>query len=246
MSMTIEEAVSIKEALETVKKNIPEGVTLLAATKTVSAEKINYAHSLGINTIGENRVNELLEKYDLIDKDIDLQFIGHLQSNKVKYIIDKVSLIHSLDSETLAKEIDRQAKKHGKIMDVLVEINVGGEESKSGIAPEETEAFLQKLSIYENISVKGLMAIPPVCNTPKETEKYFNKIREIFIDIRQKKADNIVVGENISMDILSMGMSGDYKEAIACGSTMVRIGSAIFGARNYNIITNDTPYHKSV
>ena len=235
MSISCEEAAPIKEALERIKKDIPEGVTLLAATKTVSAEKINYAHSLGIGTIGENRVNELLEKYDQLDKDIDVQFIGHLQSNKVKYIIDKVSLIHSLDSETLAKEIDRQAKKHGRIMDVLVEINIGNEESKSGIAPEDAEGFIKKMSAYENIFVKGLMAIPPVCNTPKEAEKYFKKIREIFIDIRQKKADTIIEGNNISMDILSMGMSGDYKEAIKCGSTMVRIGSAIFGARNYAV-----------
>ncbi|MBQ7646262.1 MAG: YggS family pyridoxal phosphate-dependent enzyme [Clostridia bacterium] len=235
MSISCEEAALIREALERIKKDIPEGVTLLAATKTVSAEKINYAHSLGIGTIGENRVNELLEKYDQLDKDIDVQFIGHLQSNKVKYIIDKVSLIHSLDSETLAKEIDRQAKKHGRIMDVLVEINIGNEESKSGIAPEDAEEFIKKMSAYENIFVKGLMAIPPVCNTPKEAEKYFKKIREIFIDIRQKKADTIIEGNNISMDILSMGMSGDYKEAIKCGSTMVRIGSAIFGARNYAV-----------
>ena len=228
MSISSNDALLIKEAVERIKKDIPEGVTLLAATKTVSAEKINYAHSLGINTIGENRVNELLEKYDALDKDIDLQFIGSLQTNKVKYIIDKVSLIHSLDSETLAKEIDRQAKKHGKIMDVLVEINIGGEESKSGIDPENAYEFIKKASEYANIRIKGLMAIPPVCNTPKEAEKFFNKIREIFIDIREKKVDNV------SMDILSMGMSGDYKEAIKCGSTMVRIGSAIFGARNYN------------
>ena len=235
MSISCEEAAPIREALERIKKDIPEGVTLLAATKTVSAEKINYAHSLGIGTIGENRVNELLEKYDQLDKDIDVQFIGHLQSNKVKYIIDKVSLIHSLDSETLAKEIDRQAKKHGRIMDVLVEINIGNEESKSGIAPEDAEGFIKKMSAYENIFVKGLMAMPPVCKTPKEAEKYFEKIRKIFIDIRQKKADTIIEGNNISMDILSMGMSGDYKEAIKCGSTMVRIGSAIFGARNYAV-----------
>ena len=229
MSIDETEKRTIKEAVERIRKDIPDGVTLLAATKTVSAEKINYAHSLGINTIGENRVNELLEKYDDLDKDIDLQFIGHLQSNKVKYIIDKVSLIHSLDSEALAKEIDKQAKKHGLIMNVLVEINIGGEESKSGIRPEEAESFIKKAALYPNISIKGLMAIPPVCNTPKEAENYFLKIREIFLDIKAKKVDNV------NMDILSMGMSADYKEAIKCGSTMVRIGSALFGARNYGI-----------
>ena len=225
------------------------GVTLLAATKTVDPETINFAIENGITTIGENRVQELLEKYDAINKDnVDIHFIGRLQTNKVKYIIDKVSMIHSVDSFKLAAEIDRQAKKHGIVMNVLAEINIGHEDSKGGVDPAQTEEFLRGLSTFENIKVKGLMTIPPIAtgsDSDDESTKnhlilppdrpeykkiyknreYFKKIMKLFLDISAKKIDNIDMHE------LSMGMSEDYVSAVAEGATVVRIGRALFGAR---------------
>ncbi len=219
---------AIKQNLEAIMAELPEGVKLLAATKTVSAEYINFAADCGLRVIGENRVNELLEKYDAIDKTkLDIHFIGQLQTNKVKYIIDKVSMIHSVDSVKLAKEISRLAIKHGKVMDVLVEINIGGEESKGGITPEETENFLREIAVLEGIRVRGLMTIPPKCEDKAKNIGFYQKIRKIFIDIKGKNVDNII------MDYLSAGMSGDWREAVDCGSNMVRIGSGIFGARQY-------------
>lgn len=220
-----------------------DDVTLLAATKTVDAETINYAISCGIKCIGENRVQELLEKYDDINKEnVDIHFIGRLQTNKVKYIADKVCMIHSVDSEKLAKEIDRQCAKIDKVMDVLVEINIGGEESKGGINPNELEDFLVRLSKYNNIRVVGLMCIPPICqnndfcdentenciNTKKsyKNQAFFEKIMKLFLDISQKKLDNIY------MQVLSMGMSDDFEQAVLEGSTIVRVGRGLFGNRN--------------
>lgn len=229
---------TIKENLDIIKTNIeeackksgrPNDVILLGATKMNSAERINFAISQGLNYIGENKVQELLEKYDCIDKDnVIIHFIGHLQSNKVKYIIDKVDMIHSLDSVSLAKEIDRQAKKHNKVMDVLVEINIGMEESKGGIMPDEVEKFLLEISEFENIRVKGLMAIPPIMTDEEVQRKIFKKIYQIYVDISAK---NI---HNINMVYLSLGMSDDYTIAIEEGANIVRVGSSIFGRRNYN------------
>lgn len=232
------EYLTIEENLDIINKNIQascerasrdNGVILLAASKMNSAEAINFAISKGLKYIGENKVQELLEKYDAIDKDnVTIHFIGHLQSNKVKYIIDKVDMIQSLDSLSLAKEIDRQAKKHGIVMKVLVEINVAMEESKSGISPDEVESFLEEVSKFENIRVMGLMSIPPIM-TDKETQrKIFKKIYQIYVDISQK---NI---HNISMTYLSMGMSDDYDIAVEEGANIVRVGTALFGRRNYN------------
>lgn len=211
------------------KCGIERDVTLLAATKTVPPEVINYVtQNLGIKHIGENRVQELIDKYDKLELEgVKLHFIGKLQTNKVKYIIDKVDMIHSLDSVKLAKEIDSRAKKIGKIMDVLVEINSGREENKSGIFPEEVPAFLSELSEFDNIRVKGFMTIAPVCAEKEEYRKYFKETYAIFIDNLQKKL------HNIDMDILSMGMTGSYTVAIEEGSSIVRIGSALFGPRNY-------------
>ncbi len=207
---------------------IPEGVTLLAATKTVPAEYINYAADLGLKVIGENRVNELLEKYDAIDKSkLDIQFIGRLQTNKVKYIIDKVSLIHSVDSFRLAEEISKRALAKGIVMPVLVEINIGGEESKGGITPECAPDFVKEIARLKGITVRGLMTIPPKSDGEDKNIAFYQKIRKIFVDISEQNVDNV------SMSILSAGMSGDWREAIACGSTMVRIGSGVFGNRNY-------------
>ena len=222
---------------ERIAKNSREGqsVTLLCATKTVPVEVINYAiDTLGVTCIGENRVQELLEKYDALHKDgISIHFIGRLQTNKVKYIIDKVSLIHSVDSLRLAKEIDRQAEKHGIVMDILIEINIGREESKGGILPEEIDAFLAEITSFSHIRVKGLMVIPPAEASKEETFEYFTQTYQFFVDFCEKKVHN-----NINTYILSMGMSDSYADAVRAGSNLVRIGSAIFGKRSYPIKTN--------
>lgn len=201
-------------------------VKLLAATKTVNPYLINHAVSLGVKNIGENRVQELLSKYDEIEKnDVSIQFIGHLQTNKVKQIITKVDMIQSVDSVKLAQEISKQAQKNSLDMDVLVEINIGQEKSKSGIRIEQAEEFIAEISHLPGICVKGLMSIPPICDNKQQIRKYFSKIYEKFIDIRDKKLDNIC------MQFISMGMSDDYEEAILCGANIVRIGSALFGRR---------------
>ena len=216
-----------------------EDIKLLAATKTVDVDTINFAIRNGITHIGENRVQELLEKYDDICKDkVTIHFIGRLQTNKVKYICDKVSMIHSVDSLKLAKEIDRQCAKIGKVMEILVEVNIGEEESKGGIFASELEAFLKEISVFSNIRVMGLMCIPPRVLTAENEEinastkksyknnAFFEKIMKLFLDISQKKLDNIYMQE------LSMGMSDDFECAVCHGSTMVRIGRGLFGSRN--------------
>ncbi len=220
----------IKNKICESKKKSPyhQDTKLLLATKTRSPEEINFAISLGVDCIGENRVQELLDKYEYINRDsIEIHFIGALQTNKVKYIIDKVDMIHSLDRISLAKEIDRQAKRIGKVMDVLCEINIGLEESKSGVRPDEVFDFLEEVSKFDNIRVCGLMAIPPILTSNSTQKEYFQKIMDLYIDISAKKIDNI------SMSVLSFGMSSDYDLAVECGSTIVRIGTAAFGERIY-------------
>lgn len=234
-SLTNEKREEIKEKISLIQKNIDiatqkspykQTPRLLLATKTRTAEEINFAISLGVNLIGENRVQELLEKYNDIDKEeVEIHFIGALQTNKVKYIIDKVSMIHSLDRLSLAKEIDRQAEKHGICMNVLCEVNLGGEESKSGLNPDDVEPFLREMANFKHIKVCGLMAIPPVFSDISTQKQYFQKIMNLYIDISAKKIDNI------SMTVLSIGMSSDYELAIENGSTLVRIGTAAFGKR---------------
>ncbi|MGN0490596.1 YggS family pyridoxal phosphate-dependent enzyme [Ruminococcus sp.] len=217
----------ISEAAQKVGKS-REDITFLAATKTVEPEVINHAISLGLDHIGENKVQELLSKYESYNLEkCSLQFIGHLQTNKVRQIVDKVDLIQSVDSVKLANEIAKQSLKHNKTTDILVEVNIGREENKSGVYPENLEELLCEISKIEGISVKGLMTIPPVCDNKHKISKYFNNMHNIFIDISSKKLDNI------SMTILSMGMSADYYEAILEGANMVRIGSSLFGARDY-------------
>ena len=203
-----------------------EDVILLAATKTVDAKTINYAISKGIDYIGENKVQELLSKNEDIVP-AHRHFIGHLQTNKVKDIIDKVELIQSVDSIKVAKEISRQAEKIGKKMDVLIEINIGAEESKWGFTPDEAENAVREIAKLPAISVKGLMAIPPFCNNSEENRKYFRKMYKLFIDIRDKKIDNS------SMEILSMGMSDDFDVAVEEGANLIRLGTALFGKREY-------------
>ncbi|MBR7070851.1 MAG: YggS family pyridoxal phosphate-dependent enzyme [Clostridia bacterium] len=205
----------------------PEDITLLAATKTVDINTINHAIESGISFIGENRVQEFLSKEaDLLP--VHRHFIGHLQTNKVKDIIQKVELIHSVDSFHLAKEISRQAEKAGVDMDILLEVNIGNEESKSGFAPDALEERLCEIVQLPHIHVKGLMAIPPICNQPEDNRKYFKEMYHLFLDIRNKKIDNS------AMSVLSMGMSDDFEVAIQEGATLVRVGTALFGKRVYH------------
>lgn len=205
-----------------------EDIIFLAATKTVEPVYINRAIACGLKYIGENRVQELLAKYDDYDlANASLHFIGHLQSNKIRQIVGKVDLIQSVDSIKLAKEISRQGQLKNTSTDVLVEVNIGGEENKSGVEPERLEELLSEISVLDNVLVKGLMTIPPVCNKKSEVRKYFSRMNKLFIDIKEKKLDNI------SMEFLSMGMSSDYQEAILEGANMVRVGSALFGPRIY-------------
>ena len=203
-------------------------ITLLAATKTVSAEVINYAIDLGVNCIGENRVQEFLSKYsDLNLNNVNTHFIGHLQTNKVKQIISKVDMIESVDSLKLAKEISLHSVRENVKTNILIEVNIGREENKSGVYIENLIELLKNIANLDNINVKGLMAIPPKCDNNKDLQEYFSKMHEIFVDIRDKSIDNI------SMDVLSMGMSNDYIEAIIHGANIIRIGSALFGNRKY-------------
>lgn len=220
----------IKENIEKACSSIgktKEDVILLAATKTVPMEVINHAISSGIEYIGENRVQEFLSKKDELFKS-HRHFIGHLQTNKVKDIVGEVEMIESVHSIKLATEIDKQCKRIGKTMDILLEVNIGAEESKSGFSPEELDSALESIAKLECVKVKGLMTIPPICENSEEICNYFNKMHKLFIDIRDKNIDNI------NMVYLSMGMSDDYYEAIACGANIVRIGTSLFGRRNYN------------
>ena len=216
----------LKGAAEKSGRDISE-ITLLAATKTVDADTINYAIEKGITHIGENRVQELISKHGLL-KPAHSHFIGHLQTNKVKDIIDKVEMIESVDSIRLANEISKQAQKRGIIMDVLLEINIGGEESKSGFSPEDAEKAVGEVAKLDGIRVKDLMSIPPATDLPEESRKYFREMYKLFIDIRGKNIDNS------SMSVLSMGMSNDFDIAVEEGANLVRVGTSLFGRRIYN------------
>ena len=199
-------------------------VVMLAAIKSAEVDEINYIHkNLGVCDVGENRVQQLLARYDALDKEgLNLHFIGHLQTNKVKYIIDKVCMIHSLDSVRLAQQIDTQAKKHGIVMDVLVEVNSGEEENKSGVMPSDVEAFCLEISRFDSIRLRGFMTMAPKCEKKEEYCKYFCKTYQLVLDIWTKKL------HNIDRPIISMGMSESFEEAISCGSDVVRVGRALF------------------
>ena len=214
----------IEKALEKSGRN-REDITLLAAIKTVDAESVNYAISKGINYIGENKVQEFLGKDSFINSDAHRHFIGHLQTNKVKDIIEKVELIHSVDSLKLANEISKAALKKDIKMDILLEVNIGDEDSKWGFTPENLEENLREISTLQGVFVKGLMAIPPICENMEDNRKYFRQMHKLFIDISDKNIDNS------SMEILSMGMSDDFDIAIEEGSNMIRLGTALFGRR---------------
>ena len=205
----------------------PNEVLLVAATKTNGAEAVRAAVRAGVDICGENRVQEMLEKNALGAYDgVPLHFIGHLQKNKVRQVVGLCALIHSCDSLPLLQEIAKTAEKRGLVQDVLLEINVGNEVTKSGFQPEELGSVLEKAAQFPAIRVRGLMAIPPICDKPEDNRPFFLQMQKLFVDNRQKKYDNV------RMDFLSMGMSGDYTEAVRCGANLVRIGSGIFGPRN--------------
>ena len=206
-----------------------EDIIMVAATKTVSADRINEAISLGVKNIGENRVQEFTDKFDSIKGEVTHHFIGHLQTNKVKYLVPKIALIHSVESERLLDEIDRLSKKHGVISEVLLEINASGEETKFGIEFDEAEEIIRNNENRENCLIKGLMTIGPNYSTEDEIRAAFKKMKKLFDELSEKDY------KNTEMKYLSMGMSGDYEIAIEEGANIVRVGSAIFGARNYNL-----------
>ena len=207
----------------------PGEILLCAATKMNGAEAVRAAINAGVDVCGENRVQEMLEKNALGAYDgVPLHFIGHLQKNKVRQVVGLCALIHSADSLSLLREISKTAENRGLIQDVLLEVNVGNEASKSGFRPEELESVLQEAALLPALRVRGLMAIPPICLKPEDNRPFFLQMQKLFVDNRQKKYDNV------RMDFLSMGMSGDYTEAVRCGANLVRIGSGIFGPREYH------------
>ena len=206
----------------------PKEILLCAATKMNDAEAVREAIRAGVDCCGENRVQELTAKLaENAYEGAPVHFIGHLQTNKVKQVVGKVDLIQSVDSEHLLAAIHKEAKKQGILQNILLEVNVGAEESKSGFAAEDVLPLLEKIGEYPNIRVKGLMAIPPISEKDGDNVKYFEKMCKISVDIIEKKYDNVKV------ECMSMGMSGDYIDAIRCGSTMIRVGTAIFGPRDY-------------
>ncbi len=203
----------------------PSEIRLMAVTKTVSPDKINEAIDAGCDLLGENRVQELLEKYESYDKRAEIHFIGRLQTNKVKYIVDKVTMIESVDSIKLAEEIEKRCAKIGKVMDILLEVNIAEEESKGGFSPDEVAAVSEKISDFPHLRLRGLMTIGRFGAEIEETRQYFEKMRHLSVDIKSKNIDNIYI------NILSMGMSADYEIAVSEGATIVRVGRGLFGAR---------------
>lgn len=228
----------IEENLKVIRENIAQAaldsgrtasdIHLMAVTKTVEPIFINHAIELGIDLIGENKVQELESKREHLHLEhCDVHLIGHLQTNKVKKIVGRVSMIQSVDSIHLAREIAKQSAARSVTTDILLEVNIGHEESKSGFLPEQLVDSLAEISSLDAVQVQGLMAIPPICDSETQARKFFSDMHQLFVDISAKKLDNI------NMNILSMGMSGDYRAAILEGANLVRIGSALFGARKY-------------
>lgn len=227
----------LKENLANVEKNIEQAcknagrnrneVTLIAVSKTKPVEMLQEIYDENIRDFGENKVQELCSKMEQLPSDIRWHMIGHLQRNKVKYIVGKVELIHSVDTYRLAEEINIQAKKQNVIVPILVEVNIAHEESKFGISAEDAILLVEEISRLENIRIKGLMTIAPYVENPEDNRLYFRKIKQLSVDITNKNIDNV------SMEILSMGMTGDYMVAIEEGATMLRVGTGIFGERNY-------------
>ena len=229
----------LKNQLEEVEKQIQkacdrsgrsrEEVTLIAVSKTKPIAMLQEAYDLGVRTFGENKVQELTEKYEALPKDIHWHMIGHLQTNKVKYIIDKVDLIHSVDSLKLAETIEKEAAKKNCIANILIEVNVAEEESKFGLQIDEVVPFIEKISTFSHVRVRGLMTIAPFVENAEENRSIFANLHKLSVDITEKNIDNV------NVNILSMGMTNDYQVAIEEGATMIRVGTGIFGVRNYNI-----------
>jgi len=218
----------VKSSCEKAGRNENE-VTLIAVSKTKPCSDIEELYRHGVREFGENKVQELCDKYEKLPKDIKWHMIGHLQRNKVKYVIDKVELIHSVDSVRLAKTIEEEAAKKQLTVNILIEVNVAEEESKFGLKYEETFDMVKEISAFPHVRVRGLMTIAPFTETEEDNRIYFKKLKKLAVDIDSK---NI---HNVSMDFLSMGMTGDYHTAIEEGATHVRVGTAIFGERNYNL-----------
>ena len=227
----------IKENLNTVETKIAAAcaragrertdVTLIAVSKTKPVEMLTEAYDTGVRDFGENKVQEMCDKIPKLPKDLHWHMIGHLQRNKVKYIIDQAALIHSVDTYRLAEEINIQAKKRGIVVPILVEVNIAGERSKFGASTEDAMLLVEEIAALENLRIKGLMTIAPYVVDAEENRPYFRKIKQLSVDITNKNIDNV------SMEVLSMGMTGDYEVAIEEGATMVRVGTGIFGERSY-------------
>ena len=229
----------LKENLEKVEENIQaacdragrkrDEVTLIAVSKTKPVEMLQEAYDLGVRINGENKAQELASKYEVLPKDIHWHMIGHMQRNKVKYIIDKVDLIHSVDSLRLAETIENEAAKHNVTVPILIEVNVAQEESKFGLKTEEVLSLVESVAALPHINIKGLMTIAPYVEDPEENRGIFRQLKKLSVDIAAKNINNV------NMSVLSMGMTGDYQVAVQEGATMVRVGTGIFGERNYAV-----------
>ena len=229
--MLIDNYNNVLSDIHTVCNNIGRDktdVTLIAVSKTHPASDIKELYDYGVRHFGENKVQELVDKYEVLPKDIKWHLIGHLQTNKVKYIVDKVHLIHSVDSIKLAEQIEKEAAKKNVQVDILVQVNVANENTKFGLEVTETISMVEQIAKFPHVHIKGLMTIAPFVDDGEENRKYFNDLKQLSVDIKGKNIDNV------SMDYLSMGMSGDYPVAIEEGATFVRVGTSIFGIRDYN------------
>ena len=230
----------VAENLAQVQKNInescnkinrdPNEVTLIAVSKTKPVEMLKEAYDAGARVFGENKVQEIVDKYDQMPSDVKWHMIGHLQRNKVKYIVDKAELIHSVDSLKLAEEISKEALKKNVEVNILIEVNVAEEESKFGVSVEETPVLVEEIAKLPGIHIQGLMTIAPYTTDPEENRPVFRTLKKLAVDIKKKNIDNVC------MDVLSMGMTGDYQVAVEEGATLVRVGTGIFGERNYEVI----------
>ena len=228
----------LKDNLVKVQENIvkacndcgrnPEDVCLIAVSKTKPNDMLMEIYDCGIRQFGENYVQEMVDKVDSLPEDITWHMIGHLQRNKVKYVVGRAAMIHSVDSDRLAQAISQEAVKKNIVVDILIEVNVAGEENKFGLKPENVEDFIREISSYEGIRIRGLMSSAPFVENPEDNRTYFRQLKQLCVDINAKNIDNI------NMDVLSMGMTNDYMIAIEEGATHIRVGTAIFGARDYS------------
>lgn len=229
----------ISENLVQVRKNIvkaceragrdPDTVSLIAVSKTKPVAMLREAYDAGCRDFGENKVQEIMDKFPVMSSEVRWHMIGHLQRNKVKYIVDKAALIHSVDSLRLAEEISREASKRQIRADILLEVNIAGESSKFGVLPQDTENLAREISALPSLQIKGLMTVAPFVENPEDNRQYFARLRQLSVDIGRKNIDNV------NMNVLSMGMTGDYMVAVEEGATIVRVGTGIFGERQYPV-----------